>query len=339
MSESQLNPSAIMQLGMGFFASRTLLSAVEIGLFAELTKGPATGEELQKRLDLHPRAARDFLDALVALHMLGRDAAGRYSNTPETGAFLDRAKPSYIGGLLEMCSRRLYGFWNDLPEALHTGQPQNEVKRGEPTLFEALYSDPHRLEGFLAAMTGFSLGAAHTMAAKFPWDRYKAVIDVGCAQGCVPVALAQHHPHLTGGGFDLPPVKPVFESYVARHGLSNRLRFCPGDFMKDPLPSADVLIMGHVLHDWDLPTKRRLLESAYRALPKGGALIIYETLIDDERRSNAFALLMSLNMLIETSGGFDYTGADCRAWMKDAGFSDFRTEALAGPDSMVVGFK
>ena len=271
--------------------------------------------------------------------MLNRDADGRYSNTPETELFLDPAKASYVGGLLEMCSHRLYGFWNDLPKALRTGEPQNEVSRGMPNLFETLYSDPRRLEGFLAAMTGLSLGSAHAMVAKFPWDRYKSVIDVGCAQGCVPVVLAQHHPHLAAGGFDLPPVKPVFEAYAARHGLSDRLRFYPGDFMNDPMPSADVLIMGHVLHDWDLPTKRRLLESAYRALPEGGALIVYETLIDDERRRNTFALLMSLNMLIETPGGFDFSGADCRAWMKDAGFSDFRTEALAGPDAMVIGFK
>jgi ubiquinone/menaquinone biosynthesis C-methylase UbiE len=339
MREPQPNPSAILQLGMGFFASRTLLTAVELGLFTELAKAPAGLVQLQARLRLHPRAARDFLDALVALNMIARDSAGLYSNTPETDAFLDKSKPGYVGGILEMCSRRLYGFWNDLPEALHTGEPQNEVKHGLPDLFRTLYGDPKGLEGFLSAMTGLSLSAAHAIAAKFPWSRYKTFIDVGCAQGAVPVTLAQEHTHLSGGGFDLPPVKPIFDAYVARHALSERLRFYPGDFMKDPLPSADVLIMGHILHDWDLPTKRHILESAYRALPKGGALIVYEALIDDERRTNAFGLLMSLNMLIETPGGFDYTGAECRDWMKEVGFSEFRTETLGGPDSMVVGFK
>lgn len=339
MSESQLTPSAILQLGMGFFASRTLLTAVELGLFTELAKAPANLAELQVRLRLHPRAARDFLDALVALNMIARNSAGLYSNTPDTGAFLDKAKPSYVGGLLEMCSRRLYRYWNDLPEALLTGEPQNETKHGLPNLFDMLYADPEKLEVFLSAMTGVSLGAAHAIAARFPWDRYKTFIDVGCAQGAVPVVLAQHHAHLSGGGFDLPPVKHIFDAYLARHGLSHRLRFYSGDFRKDPLPSADVLIMGHMLHGWDLPTKRHLLESAYVALPKGGALIVYESMIDDERRTNAFGLLMSLNMLIETSGGFDYTGADCRVWMKDAGFSGLRTDTLGGPDSMVVGFK
>jgi hypothetical protein len=82
-----------------------------------------------------------------------------------------------------------------------------------------------------------------------------------------------------------------------------------------------------------------LLQKAYGALPTGGALIVYEAIIDDERQGNAFGLLMSLNMLIETPGGFDYTGADCRAWMQEAGFRESYVEHLVGPDSMVVGIK
>jgi hypothetical protein len=141
-----------------------------------------------------------------------------------------------------------------------------------------------------------------------------------------------------GGGFDLPPVEPIFNSYVARFGLGDRLSFTPGDFFADPLPRAEVLIMGHILHDWDLDQKRLLLKKAYDALPEGGALIVYEAIIDDDRRVNAFGLLMSLNMLIEGLG-FDYTGADCRGWMADAGFSKSYVEHLVGPDSMVVGIK
>ncbi len=127
-------------------------------------------------------------------------------------------------------------------------------------------------------------------------------------------------------------------AYVAQFGLADRLSFTPGDFFADPLPSADVLIMGHILHDWDLDQKRLLLQKAYAALPKAGALIVYEAMIDDDRRENAFGLLMSLNMLIE-GHGFDYTGADCRGWMAEAGFSESRVEPLVGPDSMVVGIK
>jgi hypothetical protein len=82
-----------------------------------------------------------------------------------------------------------------------------------------------------------------------------------------------------------------------------------------------------------------LVQKCYDALPQGGALIVYEALIDDDRRNIAFGLLMSLNMLIETPGGFDFTGADCQAWMKQAGFRETRVEHLCGPDSMVIGVK
>ena len=97
--------------------------------------------------------------------------------------------------------------------------------------------------------------------------------------------------------------------------------------------------MGHILHDWNLDEKRVLLAKAYEALPAEGALLIYDAIIDDERRRNAFGLLMSLNMLIETPGGFDYTGADCCAWLREAGFRDTYVEHLGGPESMVVGIK
>ena len=331
-------PDNIMQLGLGFWASKTLLSAVELGLFTELAKGPLPAEAIGEQLNLHPRSLRDFLDALVALRMLERDGDGFYQNTPETDTFLDRNKPSYMGGILEMASTRLYNFWGSLTEALRTGQLQNEAKSGGH-FFETLYADPSRLEDFLSAMTGLSLGAARAIAQKFPWSGYRNFIDIGGAQGGVPVQLALAHTHLTGGIFDLPVVGPVYEKYVAQHGLSDRLRFYPGDFFNDQLPSADVLVMGHILHDWNMEEKQMLLRKAFAALPAGGALIVFEALIDDDRRQNTFGLLMSLNMLIETPGGFDYSGADCSRWMREAGFRETRVEHLAGPDSMVIGFK
>ena len=333
----QATPEKILELGCGFWGSKVLLSAVELGVFTDLAKGPATAEELMRRHQLHERSAHDFFDALVALGMLNRDG-DRYSNTPETDLFLDRAKPSYVGGILEMANARLYQFWGTLTEGLRTGQPQNEVKTGG-SFFGELYSDPARLRQFLQAMTGLSMGSAIALVQKFPWDKYKTFVDVGAAQGGVPVQIALAHEHLTGGGFDLPVVQPIFDEYVASFGLSDRLRFYSGDFFADPLPQADVFVMGHILHDWNMDEKKALLSKAYETLPEGGAIIVHEAIIDDERRENAFGLLMSLNMLIETPGGFDYTGADCRGWMRDAGFKEAYVEHLAGPDSMVVGIK
>ncbi len=332
-----VTPAHIFKVGFGFWEAKALLSAVELGLFTELAKSPADLKTLSQKLGLHDRASRDFLDALVALKLLERQD-GRYSNTAETDMFLDRTKPSYVGGLLEMANARLYGSWGFLTEALKTGQNQNEGKETDD-LFAELYADPERLRGFLAAMSGVSFAAANAIAAKFPWEDYKSFADIGCAQGMVPVTIVRAHPHLLGAGYDLPQVKPIFEELAAKHGLSARIKFLPGNFFADPLPTADVLIMGHILHDWDLAQKRMLLAKAFDALPKGGVLIVYEALIDDDRRENAFGLLMSLNMLIETKGGFDYTGADCQGWMREAGFSQTRVEPLTGPDSMVVAIK
>lgn len=330
-------PDHILQTGFGFWASKTLLSATELGLFTELARGPLNAENLRQRLWLHERSAHDFFDALVALRLLERHD-GQYANTAESDLFLDRNKPTYVGGMLEMCNARLYGFWGSLTEALRTGKPQNEARTGGD-LFGNLYRSPERLEGFLKSMTGLSLGAAHAIAEKFPWAEYRTVADVGAAQGAVPVQLALVHSHLEAIGYDLPVVQPSFEHYAQAHGVMNRVRFHAGDFFKDPLPKVDVIIMGHILHDWNLEQKLRLIQKAYDALPEGGAFIVYEALIDDDRRENALGLLMSLNMLIETSGGYDYTGADCQEWMRDVGFRATRVEPLVGPDAMVIGIK
>src|SRR5262249_12985013 len=170
-AKDEVTPEKILELGFGFWASKTLLSAVELGLFTELAKGAADAETLRTRLRLHPRAARDFFDALVALGMLERQD-GRYRNHAASGAFPDRGKASYGGGLLEMANARLYGFWGSLTEALKSGQPQNEAKSGE-SFFHKLYQDPEKLKVFAKAMTAVSFGPALAIAAKFPWARYK----------------------------------------------------------------------------------------------------------------------------------------------------------------------
>ncbi len=329
-------PDSILQVGLGFWPSKILLSAVEMELFTDLAKGPQSLESLQGRHGLHARSARDFLDALVALGFLLR-AGGQYSNAPASDAFLDKHKPRYIGGILEMANRRLFGYWNHLTEALRTGMPQNEARHGGVPLFEALYADPEGLKSFLTGMTGLSHGANMRIASQFQWSGYKSFADVGTAQGDLATQIALANPHLSGIGFDLAEVEPIFEEYVEKNGVADRVRFVAGSFFEQPLPQADVILMGHILHDWGLDDKRMLIRKAYDAVPEGGALIAYESIIDDDRSQNAFGLMMSLNMLIETPGGFDYTGADCQGWMKEAGFRETRVEHLVGPDSMVIG--
>jgi hypothetical protein len=334
---TQPGADRIEQVAFGYMASKVLFSGIDFGVFTELAKQPLDSQALTNRLGLHPRSARDFLDALVALGMLERGGE-LYSNTTETDFYLDRAKATYIGNFFEMFNVRDYPFWGSLGEALRTGKPQNEIKSGGD-FFAVLYSNPEKLGLFLRSMTGHSLPSAIAIAGKFPWQKYKTFVDIGTAEGCLPVQVALANPHLAGEGFDLPTVQPIFEEYVASFGLQERVRFRNGDFFKDALPSADVLVMGMILHDWSLAEKRALLKKAYEALPNGGSLIVYEHLIDDERRKSVAGLLMSLMMLIETQEGFDYTGSDCCGWMREAGFRDTYVEELTGAESMVVGIK
>lgn len=340
--DEPLDPSHIMQTATAFWASKVLLTAVEVDLFTVLAAGPQTAPQLGKTLGLHPRGTYDFFDALVALKFLERDGdgpEGRYRNTPQTAAFLNKKSATYIGGLPQMLNSRLFGYWNHLGTALRTGKPQNEVKDGGSSIFEALYANPDTLGEFLDAMTGFQAANFALLAQKFEFSKYKTVGDVGGALALLSRVVAAHHPHLSFTSFDLPAVAPLAQKAIQAAGLEHRITPVAGDFFKDDLPRADVITMGNILHDWNLEGKKTLIAKAYAALPAGGAFIAIENVIDDARRENAFGLLMSLNMLIEFGDAFDYTGADFRGWCREAGFTRFESLALAGPTSAVVAYK
>jgi len=336
------DPSPILQTAFAFWSSKVLLTAVEFGVFTRLGERKLTGTELGAELGLHPRAIADFFDALVAMKFLEREGEGpgaKYSNTPAGALYLDQKSPRYVGGILEMLNARLFRFWHDLPEALRTGKPQNEVKHGRKGVFEELYSELPRLEQFMGAMTGLSRINFEALAGKYDFSKYKTLCDVGGATGLLCVEVARKHPNLRCTSFDLPPVEPIAKRHIAAAGLSGRVGTAAGDFFKDPLPKADVITMGMILHDWNLEKKLHLIRSAYAALPPGGALIAVEALIDDARRENLFGLLMSLNMLIEFGDAFDYSGADFRGWCKEAGFTRFEVLHLAGPASAAIAYK
>lgn len=324
-----LTPSHIMQTAFGFFAAKTLLSAVEFKLFTHLGDGSLSGGEIGAALALHPRAIPDFPDALVALGLLARDGDGadaRYRNTPETAAFLDQTKPGYMGGILDMANNRLYPHWGSLSAGLKTGEAQNEAQQTGNQLFDTLYDDPAQVEEFTAAMAALTRSDAPILAETFNFSRYETLVDIGGASGQLAISLAQRHPHMTFVTCDLAAVEPVAKRAIAAAGLSDRISARTLDFFREPFPKANVITMSRILHDWNLEKKMQLLHAAYAALPTGGALIAIENLIDDARRSHAFGLLMSLNMLIECSDGFDYSGADFAGWCREVGFT--RTEVL-----------
>jgi len=336
------DPAHILQVGMGFFASKTLLSAVELGLFTQLAKGGLTAAGIAGALGLSPRAIPDFPDALVALGFLERAGDGPdavYCNAADTAVFLDRASPAYVGGILEMANARLYRFWADLTEALKTGAPQNEIKHTGESMFAKLYESPERLEQFMNAMSGISAANFSLFARTFDFSPYRTLCDVGGATGQLSCMVAAANPHMSCTSFDLPVVVPIANRRIAREGLTGQVTAAGGDFFSGPLPKADVITMGMILHDWNLPDKKMLIAKAYDALPPGGAFVAIESLIDDARRENAFGLLMSLNMLIEFGDAFDYTGSDFQGWCREAGFRKFAVMKLAGPASAAIAVK
>jgi predicted O-methyltransferase YrrM len=334
--------TSILQTAFGFWSSKVLLTAVEFGLFTKLGNRRLTADELGVELGVHPRGRADFFDALVAMKFIGRDGDGpkaHYFNTAESALYLDRSSPRYVGGILEMLNARLFKFWHDLPEALRTGRPQNEAKHGQKGVFEELYSELPRLEQFMGAMSGLSRINFEALAEKIDFSKFRTLCDVGGATGLLSIEVARRHQKIRCTTFDLPQVEPIAKKAIEIAGFTERVKPASGDFFRDPLPKADVITMGMILHDWNLEKKMHLIRSAYDALPPGGALIAVEALIDDARRENVFGLLMSLNMLIEFGEAFDYSGADFRKWCSEVGFVRFEVVHLAGPSSAAIAYK
>src|SRR3954468_3207095 len=249
-----LSPARIMEVGLGFWPAKVLLSAIELDVFTELSAGSLTGGELQRTLQLHPRANPDFFDTLVALRFLDRDGDGptaRYRNTAEAALFLDRRSTKFMGGFLEMANARLYRFWGDLTEGLRTGKPQNEIKHTGAPMFAELYSSPERLEQFMDAMAGISAGNFRAFAEQFDFSRYHTLCDVGGATGQLSMFVAKWHahmkcvsgdlpeafhvcvPHMKCVSGDLPEATRIAEQRIAAAGLSNRVTARAIDFFRD----------------------------------------------------------------------------------------------------------
>jgi len=340
--EQKVDPSHIMQVGLGFWASKTLLTAVKLELFTKLELRPLTAKEIKYEICLNERGLYDFLDTLVALGFLqrsGNKSTAVYSNSADTSLFLDKTKLSYVGGILEMANNRLYPFWNFLEEALRTGTPQNEIRTGRKTLFEEIYADIDKTREFVNAMGGIQTGNFVTFAMKFDFSAYHTLIDIGGAGALLSAHVAIHNPHMKCISFDLPAVAQIALENISKMGLVSNVNIHSGDFFTEPFPKTDVITMGNILHDWGIKEKKMLIGKAFEALPEGGSLVAIENIIDDERRQNAFGLMMSLNMLIETPEGFDFTAADFNSWALEAGFSKTYVIPLTGPSSAVVAVK
>ena len=346
-TDPALNPSKIMQIGMGFWASKALLVAVKLGLFTLLAPKPLAGAEIKQRLGLgcSDRHVYDWLDTLLSLGFLQRAGLlehARYSNAPDTDVFLDKNKKSYMGGILEMTNNRVYKFWDSLEDGLRSGKMQNEGKDkegGNMEFFAQLYADDAKLREFIDAMSGIQTGNFIALVNKFDFSKYATMLDVGGADGWLSIQVCLRHKHIRCISFDLPAVEPLGKQKVAQFHLSERIEVVSGDLLKDNFPGAELITMGNILHGFDEAAKQSIVQKTYDSLPEGGAFMAIENIIDNERRQNTFGLLMSLHMLIENGDAFDYTADDFERWVKAAGFKRVELIPLTGAASAIVAYK
>ncbi|MFI9724225.1 methyltransferase [Streptomyces sp. NPDC052396] len=329
---------AIGRLSNAYAQSRLLHSAVELGVFDLLAKGPASEAQIREVLGLHPRLSEHFLDSLVALDLLSKADDGTYANSPAAQRLLVPGADGYMGDLCRVASQRHYPMWGKLTEALKDGEPKAGRTLG-PDPFKKLYENPEMAKKFLAHMDSAHAMVGPQLAGLLDWSQYTSFVDVGGARGNLAAQIVREHAHLTGGVFELPAVEPVFDEHMENLGTKDRVRFHGGDFFADPMPETDVLIFGHVLHDWPADQAQELVERAFPVIRPGGALVIYDQMLDPAK-PDLHSLLGSLNVAL-TTGGTEYTVDEYRTWVEKAGFrvAGFHNIVTIGNDVVLVAVK
>ena len=329
----------LMALSTGFWAFKTLAAAHELDLFSRLAGGAgATVAELAERLGLHPRPAEMLLTGCAALGLLEK-ADGRYRNTPLSEAYLVRGKPYYFGGFVQMADKRLYAGWDKLTEALRTNRPTTWDPATQSSLFDS--ADPAMLAYFWEAMHSLSTMSARRLGEAVDFSPFRRLLDIGGGSGAYDIELCKQYGELRATVFDLPHVAEIAAEKVADAGLADRVNAVGGDFFESLPEGHDVHLLSMILHDWDEATNRALLRRSFEALTSGGAVVVSELLVNDDKTGPVPAALMSLNMLIETEGGRNYTPAEYAGWLEEAGFRRIETIWFDAPaaNGAVIGHK
>ncbi len=330
MQASPVSPGPLMELSTGFWASKTLAAAHELGLFAMLAEaGGTTPDELAVRAGIEGRPAAMLLTACASLGLLEK-TGDRYRNTALADTYLVPGQPYYFGGWLQMLDRRLYPGWANLTKAIRTNRPTTWNPDEQESLFEG--EDPELLAVFWDAMHSLSIFTARALGAAVDLTGRRRLLDVGGGSGAYDIELCKLCPELNATVYDLPFVVEIAAKKVADAGLSDRIGTAGGDFFRDAtLPEGhDCILLSMILHDWNEDHDRDILARCFDALPSGGLIVISELLVNDEKTGPAPAALMSLNMLIETEG-CNYTAREYATWLEDVGFQGVRTTYFDAP--------
>jgi len=338
MATRELTPIPLMQIISGFWASKTLATAVELDLFTQLSGRGVDIHELRQLLEIDPRPAEMLLSGCASLGLLEKRGE-RYYNSPLSEEFLVRGKPYYFGGVITLLDRRRYLPWNRLPEAIKTNRAQ--TWGDQQGIFEAISANPEEQRIFTEGMHSFSVQSGEAVAAAFDFLPYAHLLDVGGGSGAYCIEAARRYPHLRATVFDLPAALEIAREKIAEAGFSDRIKTHPGDFFHEELPKgADVVLLSMILHDWTPEKNRVILKRCFDALPSGGAVIVSELMMNDEKTGPVSAALMSLNMLIETEGR-NYTWAEYTQWLKEVGFREIQRLPVESPgvNGILIGRK
>ncbi|WP_076472762.1 methyltransferase [Micromonospora avicenniae] len=326
-----ISPTPLMSLVAGVWGFKTLAVGVELGLFTRLADGRTiTVDQAATEFGLAERPADMLLAASASLGLLERAGDG-YRNSELAEQFLVEGRPYYFGGQIRYSDLRTYLPWHRIADALHTDRPLTWDPQGQQSMFDT--SDPEMISQFWDAMYSTSSFTARALAGAYDFGAHRALLDVGGGAAAFPIELCRHLPDLRATVLDLPHVLVRAEQRIAAADLGGRISTVAGDFLADPaLPLGhDVILLSMILHDWDEPTNRALLAKCHAALPPGGAIVICELLLNDERTGPPEAALMGMNMLVETEGGRNYSGAEYAAWLASTGFVDIRTVPFDAP--------
>jgi ubiquinone/menaquinone biosynthesis C-methylase UbiE len=341
--ELNLASSAIplMQLATSFWAFKTLAVANDLNLFATISAhGGMSAPELAGQLNIALRPADMLLAACASLGLL-RKENGRYVNSEMAEHFLIPGRRYYFGGFINMLDKRLYHGWDKLEQAIRTNRPTTWDPATQPSLFDGL--DPVMLSTFWEAMHSLSTLTARALGQAVDLRRFRHLLDVGGGSGAFDLELCHAYPQLHATVYDLAPVTEIAQAKAREAGLSGRVSAIAGNFFTDPeFPRGyDLMLFSMILHDWNEQQDRQLLRKAYTALQPGGAVLISELLMNDEKTGPPAAALMDINMLIETEGGRNYTAAEYAQWLQETGFTDIRVVAFEAPGAsgVVMGTK
>eukprot|EP00178_Gracilaria_changii_P024022 TRINITY_DN72502_c0_g1_i1.p1 TRINITY_DN72502_c0_g1~~TRINITY_DN72502_c0_g1_i1.p1 ORF type:complete len:338 (+),score=56.25 TRINITY_DN72502_c0_g1_i1:668-1681(+) len=336
MSPDAPDAASLFKLGHYFTASRAFLSAVELGLF-DLLSSPKTSLQIQQSLDLHPnqRTVRDFLDVLVALEVITRTGNGEsavYGNSASCAAYLCTSSALYRGGWFCFCSKALYAQWAGLTKVLKEGAQKKDH------VWDAVWKEDEGARSFMDCMKG-TVDVHTQFAQRFDFTGVKRMLDVGGGNGQLACEVVRKHNNVKAITLDVDSISSFADEYIAQMALQESVEVLRADMFDVQFPQSDLVTLCNVLHCIDEERKKIILGKAYKSLKEGGRLVAIGFVVDDDRRQNIAAMLMSLHMAIVTDGGFDYSAKEFECWATEVGFRRTEVVHLLAPVHGLVAYK